>query len=174
MAVKDPYAVPAAGFKTPNFTFPSHPKEPGNAGFQMSPEELDKLLAAGYTIYEDGSIAPPAGQAPAGDEALPPPPEMAKEASTWDNPIFGAHMAIRNPAPVEADPIGDMQKQQKKFMKGDEPKPSVMVSASPLPTPEYTQPEEPKKMAGSQSMMQNRMGKRMGQQPLPPRGGRRG
>lgn len=173
MAVKDPYAVPAAGFKTPNFSFPSYPKEPNNPGYQMSPEELDKLLAQGYTIYEDGSIAPPAGQAPAGD-TLPPPPEMASEASTWDNPIFGAHMAIRNPQPAAADPIADMQKQQRKVLQGDAAKPALTVSASPLPSPDYQQADETQKPGmGSQSMMQSRLTKRMGQQPLPPRGGKK-
>lgn len=166
MAVKDPYAA-----MPPKFGAAPAPMSGGGNGFQMSPEELDKLLAQGYTIYEDGSIAPPAGQG----EALPPPPEQAAEAATWDNPIFGAHMAIRNPQPEVSDPIADMQKQQRKVMKGDEPKPSLNVSASPLPSPDYQQADDAqKKGLGSQSMFQGRIGKRMGQQPLPPRGGRKG
>ena len=143
---------------------------------QMSPEELDRLLAAGFTMNDDGSMVPPAGQAPAGGgEALPPPPEMAAEAATWDNPIFAPHMNIRTPQPAAADPIQDMMKQQKRFMDGEQAKASVMVSASPLPEPQYEQADDTMKKPGAgQSMMQNRMQKRMGQQPLPPRGGRRG
>lgn len=172
MATRDPYA---AG--PPKFGAPSAPPQGGGGmrnGMQMSPEELDKLLAQGYTVYEDGSVAPPEGPAPAGGEALPPPPEMAAEAATWDNPIFTPHMSIRNPQPAAADPIADMMKQQKRFMDGEQAKADVMVSASPLPTPQYTQADETMKPGGGpQSMMQSRMAKRMGQQPLPPRGGRR-
>lgn len=166
---KDPYAVPAAGFSTPYFTYPPAPKEPNNPAYQLSPEELDRLLAQGYTIYEDGSLVPP--DAAGGDASLLP-QGLAREAATWDNPIFAAHMAIRNPPPAEADPLAEVMKQQRKIMGGGEGKAPLSVTASPAPTPDYQQADQARQGPGlgqSGPVWPGRVGRRMSQQPLPPR-----
>lgn len=161
---RDPYAqvskpirksVPAAGFTPPsgNFTFPAKPREPENTAFSMDPAQLDAMLSQGYTIYEDGSVAPPAPMMPdAVDPSLPPPPDM------WDNPIFAAHMNVRNPVAPEPDPMKQMQRQQAKALGMKEPKagPNVAVPggasiqngmpmAASTPAGQYEQADDPLK-----------------------------
>lgn len=161
----DPYGkppvppIPAAGWSPPsgNFTFPAQPVEPRNMAYQMSPEELDQLIAQGFTIGEDGSMRPPLppGGGPLAGPVGPPPPEMATEASMWDNPIFAAHMAIRNPQPPPSDPITEMQRRQRQFLRGDQgpngPNVAVpggasivggMPQAAPTPSAQYSQMDQ--------------------------------
>jgi len=172
MAIKDPYAG-ASSFTPPSFSAsptPSPGAMRGGNGYQLSPEELDRLLAAGYSLADDGSLVSPAGQG----ETLPPPPEIAKEAATWDNPIFGAHMAIRNPQPAEADPFADLMKRQRDVVGGDKEKPSLSVNASPLPSPDYKQADNAQQGPGQTGpVWPGRIGRKMSRQPLPPRNGRR-
>lgn len=114
----DPYAMAPA--PTP---------APPPMGQMMSPEDLERFLAMGGQIGEDGSLIPPgpppaftssmpsqgamtgaenAGQiaGPAwqpgqGASPLQPPPPPGAFAS----PIFGAYNAVANPVPNERDPL---------------------------------------------------------------------
>lgn len=160
---RDPYAqvsksvsrtAPTPGAFNPMAT----PKaaKPKPSAFQMDPAQLDAMLSQGYTIYEDGSVAPPAPMMPdAVDPSLPPPPDM------WDNPIFAAHMNVRNPVAPEPDPMKQMQRQQAKALGMKEPKagPNVAVPggasiqngmpmAATTPAGQYEQADDPMKQKG--------------------------
>ena len=143
-------------------------------GAMLSPEDLEKFFALGGQIGDDGALvwpdfgtpsagamtamnaAPPAPawQPGSGTSPLTPPPAPTQ----FDNPIFSAHMGIRNPAPVEKGPLKGLGKNP--FGKEPKPGPSVTVpggasitngmpSAAPLPSPEYEQADDPMKKQGN-------------------------
>lgn len=142
------------------------PPPSGPMAHDLSPEQLDALLAQGYTIDEDGSIAPPAGLA--GDPGLlgaapPPPPGIAGQAAMFADPLFAQNMAVRGAAGPQPeapeDPIAAMLKQQQRFLApytgqgGPKPGPTLgvpggagirdgMPFAAPTPQPDYAQPDQ--------------------------------
>lgn len=153
-------------FSNGGFALPPAPPE-RNMAHDLSPEQLDALLAQGYTIYEDGSIAPPAGLG--GDPGLmgaapPPPPGIAGEAAMFSDPLFAQNMAVRGAAGPQAevpdDPIQAMLKAQQRFLapytgqQRGRPGPTLgvpggagirdgMPFAAPTPQPDYSQPPTP-------------------------------
>lgn len=141
----------------------------------LSPEDLEKFFALGGQLGEDGSLvwpdfgtpnagamtameSPAATYKPGSGKS---PLETPAPPSVWDDPIYSAHMAIRNPAAPEGkDPASMVAKQARKF--GKEPKPGVnvmvpggasiqngMPQAAPFPTAEYTQADDPMKPQGN-------------------------
>jgi hypothetical protein len=133
----DPYAntIRATGFTPPSGAFSLPPigatQGPGNASLEAygySPEELDAMIAQGWRVFEDGSMAPPpqgppqsftspppqmggmsgvgmrSGMTPMGTMGEPTPPGI------FDDPIFASHMNIRNPEPRERDPLKRMMR----------------------------------------------------------------
>lgn len=162
---RDPYAqvskpirkaAPTPGAFNPMAAAKPAPQPPKPNAFQMDPAQLDAMLSQGYLVGDDGTLLPPAPLMPeAVDETLPPPPGM------WENPLFAAHMNVRNPAAPEPDPMKQMQRQQTRALGLQEPKggPSVgvpggasiqngMPMAATTPSPAYTQADDPMKKKG--------------------------
>lgn len=144
----------------------------GANGPMLSPEDLEKFFALGGQIGDDGMLiwpdfGTPSAGAMTAMNAAPPAPAWTPGSGTspltppptpsqFDDPIFGAHMGIRNPMPVEKDPLKKLGKNP--F--GKEPKPGLnlmvpggasitngMPSAAPMPSPDYTERDAPNAQA---------------------------
>jgi hypothetical protein len=90
----------------------SPPGAPPANAFDMDPNELDRMLSEGWTMYEDGTLAPPAtpggmNLGPGAPAAPPPtmapslaPPAAAMAAAPPAGPGLGGPPPLANPPPL--------------------------------------------------------------------------
>lgn len=157
----------------------------GFNAFALPPEELERMLAEGWMMGDDGMLTPPPmpmGQMPPlGRGAFTSPMPSAGAMTGAENPgpfaapVFDAYNAVANPAPAEKDPL-------RKLMRGPkEPKPGLSLSvpggasiangmpaAAPVPTANYQGPD---KKPPTRNPYGGRVGRRMAQREA--MGGRR-
>jgi hypothetical protein len=91
----------------------------GFNAFALPPEELERMLAEGWAMGDDGMLTPPPmpmmgqmGQMPDYFPANPPSAGAmtAVDANPFASPVFGTYNAVANPPPVEKDPLKQLMR----------------------------------------------------------------
>src|SRR5688572_28212629 len=127
----------------------------GFNAFAMPPEELERMLAEGWAMGDDGMLTPPPmpmmGQMGQGAFTSPMPGAgamaAAENAGPFASPLFGAYNAVANPPPVEKDPLKAMMRGPKAekppapglnvAVPGGASIANGMPTAAPMPTANY-------------------------------------